>query len=87
MGRTLLPVTKGYLVRTCGWQMNEHAYRLDELRRVYPELVLEPPMPDRTAMGAAQGAAAPITALRSAGAKDLTALFTELAANIEEGLS
>lgn len=65
----------------------EHAYRLDELRRVYPELVLEPPMPDRTAMGAAQGAAAPITALRSAGAKDLAALFTELAANIEEGLS
>jgi chromosome partitioning protein len=65
----------------------EHAYRLDELRRTYPALVLDPAIPDRTAMGAAQGAAVPITALRSQGARDLIALFTELAANIEEGLS
>ncbi len=65
----------------------EHAYRLDELRRTYPQLTLEPPIPDRTAMGAAQGAASPITALHTHGAKDLVALFNELAANIEEGLS
>jgi len=65
----------------------EHTYRLEELRRVYPQLVLEPPIPDRAAMAAAQGAAAPITALRTSGAKDLVSLFTDLAANIEEGLS
>ena len=65
----------------------EHAYRLDELRRAYPTLVLDPPIPDRTAMGAAQGAAVPITAMRSKSARDLVGLFTELAANIEEGLS
>ena len=50
-------------------------------------LVLEPAIPDRTAMAAAQGAAAPITALRSAGGRDLCALFTELSASIERGLS
>jgi cellulose biosynthesis protein BcsQ len=66
---------------------SEHSFRLAELRRAYPRLVLSPPIPDRTAMAAAQGAAAPITALRSAGAQDLARLFTELAATIEEGLS
>ena len=66
---------------------SENTYRLDELRRAYPQLVLDPPIPDRTAMGAAQGASVPITAMRSQSAKDLVALFTELAANIEEGLS
>jgi cellulose biosynthesis protein BcsQ len=66
---------------------SEHSFRLAELRSAYPQLVLSPPIPDRTAMAAAQGAAAPITALRSAGAQDLARLFTELAATIEEGLS
>jgi cellulose biosynthesis protein BcsQ len=65
----------------------EHTYRLQELRETYPQLVLEPPIPDRTAMGAAQGAATPITALRSAGAQDLAARFTTLAQHIEEALS
>ena len=66
---------------------SEHSYRLAELRAAYPSLVLEPAIPDRTAMAAAQGAAAPITALRSAGGRDLCALFTELSASIERGLS
>lgn len=65
----------------------EHAYRIDELRATYPQLVLSPPIPDRTAMAAAQGAAVPITALRNPGARELCGLFTELATNIEEALS
>ena len=65
----------------------EHAYRLDELRRAYPNLVLSPPIPDRAAMAASQGAAAPITSMRSSGAQDLRRLFSELSANIEEALS
>jgi cellulose biosynthesis protein BcsQ len=66
---------------------SEHAYRLDELRRAYPQLVLSPAIPDRAAVAAAQGAAAPLTALRTSGARDLTRLFTELSASIEEVLS
>ncbi len=66
---------------------SEHAYRLEELRRAYPELVLEPPIPDRTAMAAAQGAAVPITSLRAPGAQDLTRRFATLAGHIEEALS
>ena len=65
----------------------EHAFRLGELRQAYPHLVLDPPIPDRTAVTAAQGAAVPVTALHTSGARELVALFTELAANIEEGLS
>ncbi len=65
----------------------EHAYRLAELRETYPSLVLEPPIPDRTAMTAAQGAAVPITALRTSGARDLVSLFHDLATSIEKGLS
>lgn len=65
----------------------EHTYRLDELQAAYPQLVLAPPIPDRAAMAAAQGAAVPITAMRNQGAADLTRLFSELAASIEEGLS
>lgn len=66
---------------------SEHAYRLDELHRAYPDLVLSPTIPDRTAIAAAQGAAVPITALRSAGGLEMARLFTELAASIEEALS
>ena len=65
----------------------EHAYRLDELRRAYPDLVLSPPIPDRAAMAASQGAAVPLTSMRGTGAQDLRRLFTELSANIEEALS
>jgi cellulose biosynthesis protein BcsQ len=65
----------------------EHAFRLDELRRTYPHLVLDPPIPDRTAMAAAQGAAVPLTALRTTGAHDLMRLFTTLSASIEEALA
>jgi hypothetical protein len=38
-------------------------------------------------MTAAQGAAVPITSLRTSGAQDLTRLFTELSASIEEALT
>jgi cellulose biosynthesis protein BcsQ len=65
----------------------EHTFRLEELRQAYPGLVLEPPIPDRAAMAAAQGAAVPITALRTAGARNLAGLFGDLAAAIEEALS
>ncbi|MGB8022450.1 MAG: ParA family protein [Candidatus Nanopelagicales bacterium] len=65
----------------------EHAYRLEELRRAYPSLLLSPTIPERTAMASAQGAAVPLSALRTSGAHEMMALFTELATNIEEALS
>jgi chromosome partitioning protein len=66
---------------------SEHAFRLEELRSAYPHMVLEPPIPDRAAMTASQGAAVPITSLRTSGAQDLARLFTELSESIEEALS
>ncbi len=67
-------------------RVNEHRYRVAELRAAYPELVLEPEIPDRSAIAAAQGAAQPITALRSPAATELTRLFTQLCRSIEESL-
>ncbi len=65
----------------------EHAFRVDELRAAYPTLVLSPPIPERTAVAASQGSAAPVTALRSSSAQEMTQLFDELATSIEEALS
>jgi chromosome partitioning protein len=65
----------------------EHDFRIRELQAAYPDLVLSPPIPDRTAMGASQGAAVPITSMRTKSATDLAALFARLADTIEEKLS
>lgn len=65
----------------------EHAFRLDELRGAYGDLVLEPPIPDRAAMVASQGAARPITELRDRGGHDLARHFAQLTDSIEEALA
>lgn len=79
-------------LRTAGIVVNrvrrstEHTYRLDELRQAYRSLVLEPPIPDRAAMATAQGAAVPLTSLKTPGAKALAALFAELSLSTQKGL-
>ncbi len=65
----------------------EHAYRMDELRAAYPALVLNPPIPERAAIAASQGAAVPVTALTTPGAAETARLFDELGTSIEETLS
>lgn len=65
----------------------EHAFRVRELRAGYPGLVLEPEIPDRSAMTVAQGAGVPISALRSRGAVDLARRFVHLTRSIEEALT
>ncbi len=65
----------------------EHNFRLAELRQAYPELLLEPVIPDRAVISAAQGSASPITALRGPGAAAVVKHFADLARSIEEALS
>lgn len=76
----------GIVVNKVNPKAAEHNYRLAELRTAYPQLVLAPVIPERSAIAAAQGAAVPLRALHTPGAYQAAALFEELLANIEKGL-
>jgi cellulose biosynthesis protein BcsQ len=62
----------GILVNKLRTQSVEHRFRHDELRRTYPDLVLEPPLLDRTAVQQAEGACVPVQAWRSPGAREVS---------------
>ena len=56
----------------------EHQYRIDEVRRAYPDLVIDPVIPERTAVQQAQGAGVPVQAWPSPGAREITDAFDDL---------
>ncbi|TDE10916.1 ParA family protein [Jiangella asiatica] len=53
----------------------EHRYRLDELIAVYRDLVLDPVVPERSAVSRAQGACLPIQRWPSPGAREVGRIF------------
>lgn len=55
----------------------EQSYRLSELREVYPDLVLDPTVPERSAVQRAQGAGVPIQQ-GGRGSRELTKIFDRL---------
>jgi chromosome partitioning protein len=54
----------------------EHRYRLDELLATYRDLVLDPVLPDRSAVGAAAGSCVPIQSWPSPGAREIARIFS-----------
>lgn len=56
----------------------EHAFRLGELRELFGPLVLQPTLPDRSAIQQAQGAAVPIHAWPTPGAQEIAGMFDAL---------
>jgi cellulose biosynthesis protein BcsQ len=54
----------------------EHRYRLDELLAAYRDLVLDPVIPERSAIGAAEGSCVPIQAWPSPGAREVARIFS-----------
>ncbi len=54
----------------------EHRFRLDELIAAYRALVLDPVVPDRSAIGQAQGAGVPVQHWPSPGAREVSRIFT-----------
>lgn len=56
----------------------EHAFRLAELRELFGPLVLQPTLPDRSAIQQAQGAAVPIHAWPTSGAQEVAGMFDAL---------
>jgi cellulose biosynthesis protein BcsQ len=68
----------------------EHRFRLGELTEAYGDLVLRPPMPERSAIGHAQGAGIPVQRWHSPGAREAGRIFAGyldglLAATTHEG--
>ncbi len=61
----------GILVNKVRAQSTEHRFRLAELAAVYGPLVLDPVLPDRTAIQQAEGACVPLQAWRSQGAREI----------------
>lgn len=61
----------GILVNKLRAHSTEHRYRMDELADAYGNLVLAPPIPDRTAIQQAEGALVPVQAWRSPGAREV----------------
>lgn len=65
----------------------EHDFRVNELREVFGELVLDTSLPERAAVQQAQGACRPIHGLRGKGAREAAGLFDELFADVRGRLA
>ncbi len=70
--------TAGIVVNKLRAQSTEHRFRIEELRAAYGLLVLEPLIPDRTAIQQAEGACVPVQAWRSPGAREVGDAFDDL---------
>lgn len=68
------PAVVGVVVNRFVTRSGEQRFRLEELRSLFGDLVLEP-LPDRVAVPQSQGSGVPLHALRSAPAKALAAQF------------
>ncbi len=67
--------TAGIVVNRMHQQSAEHRFRLDELSRTYGPLVLDPPMPDRSAVQQSAGAGIPVQQWPSTGAREVSAVL------------
>lgn len=68
----------GILLNRVRSNLSEHRYRMEELRRVYGDLVLDCIIPERSAVQQAQGAGVPVQAWRSPGASEVIDAFDDL---------
>jgi cellulose biosynthesis protein BcsQ len=68
----------GIVINRVRANLTEHAFRIDELRQAYPYLILDPVIPERTAVQQAQGAGVPVQAWPSPGAREITDAFDDL---------
>ena len=66
----------GIVVNRFRPRSTEHRFRLDELLSAYRELVLDPVLPERSAIGAAAGSCVPIQAWPSPGAREVARIFS-----------
>ena len=67
----------GVIVNRMRPKLAEHKFRLSELQQAYPQLVLLPPVPERTVIQRAEGAGVPFHADKRMGSQ-VSAIFAEL---------
>lgn len=77
----------GVVVNRFRTRLREHHYRLEELVGSYGPLVLEPALPDRSALMQAQGAHVPIQRWRTAGSKEASAILDGYLTEVIAGAS
>ncbi len=65
----------GILVNRYRERSAEHRYRLEELSGLFGDLVLRPPLPERTAVQQSQGASTPVHRWKGHGGAELAAAF------------
>jgi len=68
----------GICVNRVRVQLNEHRYRMEELATAFGPLVLDPPVPERSAVQQAQGAGVPVQAWPSPGAREAVDAFDDI---------
>jgi cellulose biosynthesis protein BcsQ len=68
----------GICVNRLRTQLTEHRYRLEELHMAFPDLIIDPPIPERSAVQQAQGASVPIQAWPSPGAREAVEAFDDV---------
>jgi chromosome partitioning protein len=68
----------GVVVNRVRPSLSEHRFRIEELRESFGALVLEPYVPERTAVQQAQGSGIPVHAWRSAGGREVADVFDDL---------
>ncbi len=68
----------GICVNRLRTQLSEHRYRLQELHEAFPALIIDPPIPERSAVQQAQGASVPIQAWPSPGAREAVEAFDDV---------
>ena len=68
----------GIVINRVRANLTEHQYRIEEIRQAYPHLILDPVIPERTAVQQAQGAGVPVQAWPSPGAREITDAFDDL---------
>jgi cellulose biosynthesis protein BcsQ len=81
-GANLALAPYGIVVNRFRAHTAEHAFRLDELRASYGHLVLDPPLPERTAVQQAQGAGCSVHSWHSDGARDAAGVLDAVLATL-----
>lgn len=72
----------GVIVSRLRPNLSEHTFQLAGIREQYPDVLWDPPIPERTILKDAAAAAAPIHAMTGPAATDVQAVFDQLAARL-----
>ena len=77
----------GVVVNRVRPQSIEHQFRIDEMREMFPDRIIEPPLDERVVLQQAQGSATPVHLWPGESAEEAARLFDGLLARIEADIA